>query len=82
MYRYFVGDTRGWIEVRKTELLKANVLDFISTSSCEKGDFIYIDEDMDLSFFLYNLGEISSMQKIQVNDNYFKTYKRYEGGLQ
>ena len=51
IYRYFVGDTKGWVEVRKDELARANVLDLISTSSYEKGDYLYLDEDVDLSFF-------------------------------
>lgn len=82
MYKYFVGDTKGWVEVRKDELGAANLLDLISTSSYEKGDYIYLDEDIDLSFFVDFLGDLSMIQEIHVNDNYFSNYKIYRGGLQ
>ena len=77
MYKYFVGDTKGWVEVRKDELGAANLLDLISTSSYEKGDYIYLDEDIDLSFFVDFLGDLSMIQEIHVNDNYFSNYKIY-----
>ena len=81
-YKYFVGDTSGWVEVRKDELERANILDLISTCSYEKGDYIYLDEDIDLSFFLCYLGDMPNMMEVYVNDNYFSNYKEYRGGLQ
>ena len=82
IYRYFVGDTKGWVEVRKSELAKANVLDLISTCSYEKGEYIYLDEDIDFSFFLCLFNDNTELEKIQVKDNYFNQYKIYRGGLQ
>ncbi len=82
MYKYFVGDTKGWVEVRKDELGAANLLDLISTSSYEKGEYIYLDEDIDLSFFVYFLGDLPIFQEIHVSDDYFSNYNRYRGGLQ
>ena len=82
MYKYFVGDTRGWIEVKKEELGAANLLGFISTSSYEKNDYIYLDEDIDFSFFLDYLGDMPELTKIHVKDNYFDKYNRYRGGMQ
>ena len=82
MYKYFVGDTKGWVEVRKDELGAANLLDLISTCSYEKGEYIYLDEDIDFSFFVYYLGDLPVFQEIHVTDNYFDNYKEYKGGLQ
>ena len=67
MYKYFVGDTKGWVEVRKDELGAANLLDLISTSSYEKGDYIYLDEDIDLSFFVYFLFMLSASPETVAN---------------
>ena len=82
MYKYFVGDTKGWIEVKKSELGGANLLGSISTSSYQKGENIYLDEDIDFSFFLDYLGDMPELTKIHVKDNYFDKYNRYRGGLQ
>ena len=82
MYKYFVGDTKGWVEVKKAELVGANLLDFISTSSYAKGKYVYLDEDVDLSFFVDFLGYLPSLSVVKVKDNHFENYKKYKGGLQ
>ena len=82
VYKYFIGDTRGWVEVRKDELEKANILDSISSDSYIKGKYIYLDEDFDFSFFMCYLGYKPDFIKIRVNDTYFDNYKRYKESLQ
>jgi len=82
IYNYFVGDTKGWVEVRKDELAKANILDLISTCSYEKGKYVYLDEDIDFSFFLYIFNEYTELNKIEIKDNHFDNYNKYRGGLQ
>ena len=81
IYRHFIGDTRGWIEIKREELEKANLLDSISPGSYIKGEYIYLDEDLDFSFFMCYLSDIPDFKKVYVNDTHFDKYKRYEGGL-
>ena len=82
MYRHFVGDTRGWIEVKRCELEKANLLDSISYSSYIRDDFVYIDEDIDFSFFLYYLGYDPDLIVTHVKDDYFDKYEQFKENLQ
>ena len=80
LYKYYVGDTRGWIEVEKKLLI--GILDFISTSSYENEEFIYLDEDIDFSFFVSYIGYMPELDKIYIEDDYFEDHKPYIGGLQ
>lgn len=82
MYKYYISDTRGWIRVKKDELDKVNLLGSISTSSYVKGDYIYLDEDVDFSFFIYCFIEFPDLDEVIIEDDYFDNYKRYEGGLE
>ena len=82
VYKHFIGDTRGWVEVKKHELEKANILDSISSDSYIKGKYMYLDEDLDLSLFMCYLGYKPDFIKIKVNDTYFDNYKTYKESLQ
>lgn len=82
MYRHFVGDTKGWVEVRKDELEKAGLLDSISPSSYIKNDYIYLDEDIDFSFFLCYLDFEPEFISVNINDTYFDNYEKFKGGQQ
>ena len=82
MYRHFVGDTRGWIEVEKNELTRLGILSSISTSSFVKGKYIYPDEDIDFSLFLYSLGYDPELTDIAINDTYFDNYEQFKESLQ
>ena len=82
MYRHFVGDTRGWIEVEKNELTRLGILSSISTSSFVKGKYIYLDEDIDFSLFLCSLGYDPELTDIAINDTYFDNYEQFKESLQ
>ena len=82
MYRHFVGDTRGWIEVEKNELTRLGILSSISTSSFIKGNYIYLDEDLDFSLFLYSLGYDPELADIAIKDTYFDNYEQFKESLQ
>ena len=82
MYNYYVGDTRGWIRVKKEELERVNLLNSISTSSYVDKDYIYLDEEIDFSFFLYCSNVVPNLNKIKVKDNHFNKYETYKGGLE
>tara|TARA_Y100000768_G_scaffold387812_1_gene380420 strand:+ start:1150 stop:1395 length:246 start_codon:yes stop_codon:yes gene_type:complete len=79
MYRHFVGDTKGWVEVKKSELARLGLLDFISSSSYVKNDNVYLDEDLDFSFFLYHLGNEPELIQVEVTDDYFNKYEKFKG---
>ena len=79
MYRHFVGDTKGWVEVKKSELARLGLLDFISSSSYVKNDNVYLDEDLDFSFFLYHLGTEPELIQVEVTDDYFNKYEKFKG---
>ena len=79
IYRHFVGDTKGWVEVKKSELARLGLLDFISSSSYVKNDNVYLDEDLDFSFFLYHLGTETELIQIEVTDDYFNKYEKFKG---
>ena len=82
MYRHFVGDTRGWIEVKRDELTRLGILSSISTSSYMKGNLVYLDEDLDFSLFLCSLGYDPEFIEITVNDTYFNNYEQFKESLQ
>ena len=82
MYRHFVGDTKGWIEVEKNELTRLGILSSISTSSYIKGNYIYLDEDLDSSLFLCSLGYDPEFTKVAINDTYFDNYEQFKESLQ
>ncbi len=79
IYRHFVGDTKGWVEVKKSELARLGLLDFISSSSYTKNDNVYLDEDLDFSFFLYYLGNEPELIQVEVTDDYFNKYEKFKG---
>ena len=80
-YKYFVGDTKGWVEVSLVEIERLNLSNLISSSSYIDDKYIYLDEDLDFSFFMCYLSDIPDFKKVYVNDTHFDKYKRYEGGL-
>lgn len=82
IYRHFIGDTRGWIEIKREELEKANLLDSISPGSYIKGEYIYLDEDLDFSFFMCYLGTEPEFTNIYVSDTYFDDYEQFKENLQ
>ena len=82
IYRHFIGDTKGWIEIKRDELEKANFLGSISPGSYIKDKYIYLDEDLDFSFFVCYLGYQPEFQNIYVNDTYFDDYEQFKENLQ
>ena len=82
IYRHFIGDTKGWIEIKRDELEKANFLGSISPGSYIKDDYIYLDEDLDFSSFLCYLGYQPEFQNIYVDDTYFDDYEQFKENLQ
>jgi len=45
----------GWAKVKRRELAKLGILDKITSFSYQKGDYVYLEEDMDLSTYLIAL---------------------------
>ena len=82
MYRHFVGDTKGWVEVRKSEITRLGLLDFISSSSYIKNEYIYLDEDLDFSFFLCHLEYEPELIPVSIDDTYFDNYDKFKKGQQ
>lgn len=49
---WFSDPSHGWLKVKKVELLKLRIADKISTYSYTRGDFVYLEEDMDATTYL------------------------------
>ena len=81
-YRYYVGDTKGWVRVEKEKFEKTGLLNSVSSSSYHDEEFIYLDEDLDFSSFVYFVGYMPDLDKVHVNDDYFNNLEQYNGGIQ
>jgi hypothetical protein len=82
---YIVYTDRGhaWIEVNKKELKDLGLLDKISALSYQKGDKIYLEEDVDGTMFLNTIkGTEFELDEIYEEVSRVRKYKPYKGGLQ
>lgn len=52
VYHFYSDSGHGWLKVPFKDLVKLNIANKISSYSYEKNDFIYLEEDGDLSTFI------------------------------
>jgi hypothetical protein len=52
VYHFYSDSGHGWLKVPFKDLVKLNIANKISSYSYEKGEFIYLEEDGDLSTFI------------------------------
>lgn len=51
-WRFFEDPCHGWLEVHKDEIVKARVKTKITGCSYINGDYVYLEEDVDVFTFL------------------------------
>ena len=51
-YIFHADPGHGWLEVKRFELIRLDILDKISPYSYQKGDTVYLEEDCDAGVFL------------------------------
>jgi hypothetical protein len=82
---YFHSDAgHGWLAVKRTELVRLNLSNKISSFSYERGGTVYLEEDCDASCFLKakkDLGEEFTFKETHVDRSPIRSYKSYVNGL-
>lgn len=53
--QFFADPGHGWARVSRAELIRLGILDRISFYSYQRGDHVYLEEDMDLGTYLQAL---------------------------
>lgn len=82
---YVLYDDPGhaWLRVTRKELEELNILKSISIYSYEQGQFVYLEEDCDLSIFLKAKGvEYHELNASEFNDdsNIVRSMQPLKGG--
>lgn len=49
---FYADPGHGWAKVRRSELVKLGIADKISSCSYQKGVYVYLEEDCDLSVYM------------------------------
>jgi hypothetical protein len=82
-FTFHTDPSHGWLEVRVTELLKANLApsDF-SAYSYQQGDVVYLEEDCDAPVFIRSyeahVGPISVAEKYSHYTHWIRNLPRIE----
>lgn len=51
-YDFYADQAHGWLKVKRSELIDLNILSEITGYSYQKNDYVYLEEDQDLSTFI------------------------------
>ncbi len=51
-YKFYADPGHGWLKVSKKELVNLGIADKITAYSYMKGEYAYLEEDLDLSTFV------------------------------
>lgn len=80
-FTVFSDPGHAWAKVHLIDLLKLNLLDKITPYSYTKGDYVYLEEDLDLSTFHDALREIDVepvwVVKHTNKSSKIRSYERY-----
>lgn len=74
----------GWCKVKRSELDKLGLLDKITGFSYERGDYVYLEEDLDMSLYMNKLRELNPDIKFKFNESHtnnsskIRTYASFE----
>lgn len=52
VYTFYSDPGHGWLKVNRQQLIDLDIQDKISICSFQRGNFVYLEEDMDLSTFI------------------------------
>lgn len=78
-FTFFTDPSHGWIKVPKALLVKLGIADKITPYSYVRGDYVYLEEDLDWSIFANAFG-INKIQIVNKNTNKaskIRSYKPY-----
>jgi len=51
-YRFYSDPGHGWVAVKRKELISLQVLHYLSSCSYQKGQTVYLEEDIDAGIFI------------------------------
>jgi len=78
---YFHSDAgHGWLAVKRSEIVRLNLSNKISSFSYQKGLTVYLEEDCDASIFLKtkkDLGEEYSFKETYTYRSPIRSYESY-----
>jgi len=84
-FRFFTDDGHGWLEVPLLQLLQMGIAHEISRFSYMKGDYVYLEEDIDINVFLSRFtNDQYTLEHFHVRgDAPIRQYKRFRwiGGI-
>ena len=67
--KHFVDPGHGWYRVSRELLFRMDLLDKISSFSYQKGNWVYLEEDVDASIFFKRYKELFGELQIRVTTN-------------
>jgi hypothetical protein len=70
MYIFHLDPGHGWLAVKRSELVKLNILKQISPYSYQRGKTVYLEEDCDAKIF-FKAKEVVG-EKIECRESYQK----------
>ncbi len=69
-YVFHTDPGHAWLEVSRNELNASGVASKISRYSYERGDFVYLEEDCDMSLFLNTLNRHFAFDERHIDDTH------------
>jgi len=79
-YHYYTDPGHGWLAVKRSELDRLGIANKISPYSYQRGDTVYLEEDMDMTTFLLikkQMGEFVNMSEIYQENTPIRHYEQY-----
>lgn len=70
MYDFFIDPSHGWLKVSIKELKEMEILREITDYSFIMGDFIYLEEDQDLTLFIDTKKKLNPDFVLKTNENF------------
>lgn len=78
-YRIYADPGHAWCRVHRSKLIKLGILDKISSYSYQRGEWVYLEEDNDLSKFIAACKEKGETPKfIEEHTNRQSKIRSYE----
>lgn len=78
---YYTDPGHGWFKVKRSVLHNLNIAHLVSSYSYQRGEYVYLEEDCDITLLYHALKEqgttLLSQHKHTDNDSRIRTYERY-----
>jgi len=81
MYIFHTDPGHGWLAVKRTELVKLNILVKVSPYSYQRGGTVYLEEDCDASLFFKAkeaIGETVDYRISSLENTPIRHYERFQ----